>query len=62
MQLVVRAYARQVIVGGSTPLAVIKYLSLPTLVVVFGWCVSDAPPEFDPVGFMMMKTSKERLS
>ena len=62
MPLVVRAYARQVIVGGSTPLAVIKYLPLPTLIEVFGWCVFDAPPECDPVGFMTMKTSKERLS
>ena len=62
MPLVVRAYARQVIVSGSIPLAIIKYLSLPTLIVVFGWCVFDAPPECDPVGFMIMKISKERLS
>ena len=63
-------------VGGSIPLAVIKYLSLLTTlgittmtyilvrksVVVFDCCVIDAPQEIDPVGFMIMKTSKERLS
>ena len=62
MPSVVRVYAES---GDSRWFDSTSYYKIPVITDFYRGLrlvCTDAPPEFDPVGFMIMKTSKERLS